>query len=241
MELYTTRRGGKCACAQVPFFRTIARAGFHVGWLLFCSSVVFAQSVTISPSAVNFGNQVVDTSGNPKTATLTNTGTTPLTFASIFASGDFSQTNTCGSSILRGKRCAIKITFTPAALAARAGTVTISDNASDTPQTISLTGNGVPPVSLSRSTLTFENAIVGSASAAKSVTLTNNQTTALNISSIAASGDFAQSNTCGTTLSGKAHCTIGVTFTPTAAGTRAGAITITDNASSSPQTIALTR
>jgi RHS repeat-associated protein len=100
-------------------------------------------------------------------------------------------------------------------------------------------GNGVPPVSLSHTSLNFGNATVGLTSAAQSVTLTNNQTVSLNISSMVASGDFAQTNTCGTIVLAEGQCTISVTFSPTAAGTRTGKITITDDAGNSPQVVAL--
>jgi hypothetical protein len=216
-----------------------ARLALLLGWLLPFSLPSFAQSLTISPSSFNFGSQVVATSSNAKSATLTNTGTVQLTFTSIIASGDFSQTNTCNTNILPGKKCTIKITFAPTVLGARTGAITISDNAGNSPQTITLTGNGIAPASLSHTTLTFSNEIVGSTSTAKSVTLTNNQSVSLNISSIAASGDFAQTNTCGATVLAKGHCTISVTFTPTAVGTRTGEITITDDASNSPQTVTL--
>jgi RHS repeat-associated protein len=223
--------------ALFEFARMAAWIAFFLGWPFSLPS--FAQGVAISRNSFNFGNQVVAASSNPKTATLANTDTTHLTFTSIVASGDFSQTNTCTGPVLPDKKCTIEITFTPTAIGARTGSIKISDNASDSPQTLSLAGKGLPPVSLSHSSLTFGNVIVGGTSTGKSVTLTNNQSVLLNISSIAASGDFAQRNTCGTTLLAKGHCTIGVTFTPSAVGARTGSVTITDDASNSPQTVAL--
>jgi hypothetical protein len=78
------------------------------------------------------------------------------------------------------------------------------------------------------------------------VTLTNSGTAALSISSIAITGtnasDFAQTNTCPSglaTLAAGASCTISVTFTPSAAGGRTAALSVTDNASGSPQSVAL--
>ena len=56
----------------------------------------------------------------------------------------------------------------------------------------------------------------------------------LDITSIVASGDFAQTNDCPATVAPAGFCTLSVTFTPTAAGTRTGAVTITDNASGQP-------
>lgn len=97
-----------------------------------------------------------------------------------------------------------------------------------------------PAATVSPATLTFDGQTVGSTSAAKPVTLTSIGTLALGISSIAASGDFAQTNNCGSTLNAGDTCTVSVTFKPTAGGTRTGSLTITDNAGGSPQTVSLT-
>jgi hypothetical protein len=76
------------------------------------------------------------------------------------------------------------------------------------------------------------------------VTLTNNQTVALNIAAITASGDYAATpggtTPCGATVAPKGKCTFQVTFTPTVTGIIKGAVTITDDAPGSPQVFALT-
>ena len=97
---------------------------------------------------------------------------------------------------------------------------------------------GVPTVGLSSSSLSFDGVALGSKSS-KTITVTNNQTTAVTFSGIGASGDFAQASTCPNPLAGNASCVITVTFTPTAAGTRTGTLTIADNAYGSPRTAAL--
>lgn len=115
-----------------------------------------------------------------------------------------------------------------------------------TPQTayagLSITVNPapLPGVMLSPASLTFAAQNTGSTSASQAVTLTNSGGAALNITSIAASGDFAETNNCGASLAASSNCTISVTFTPTAGGTRTGTLTVTDNASGSPQAITLT-
>src|SRR3989475_5568457 len=80
-------------------------------------------------------------------------------------------------------------------------------------------------------------------SAAKVVTLSNTGTAALSISSIAVTGtnigDFTQTHTCGASLAAKTSCTISVTFRPAATGTRGARVSVTDNASGSPQGVAL--
>src|SRR5207244_1867838 len=162
-------------------------------------------------------------------------------FTSIVASGDYAQNNNCGTTLAAGTSCTINVTFTPTVTGTRTGAITITDNAPNSPQTVNLTGNGgAPVVNLSPTSLDFGNQQVGSTSGAQPVTLSNTGTAVLNISSIVASGDYAQNNNCPLTVAAGANCTINVTFTPTTTGTRTGTITITDDASNSPQTVNLT-
>ena len=103
-----------------------------------------------------------------------------------------------------------------------------------------------PVASLSPTSLSFGNHQVNTTSAAQTVTLKNSGDAALTIKGIGLSGpnsgDFHQQNTCpsgSSTLAAGASCTISVTFTPTAEGNRSASLTITDNASGSPQSVAL--
>src|SRR2546429_9016377 len=89
-------------------------------------------------------------------------------------------------------------------------------------------------------TTLFRSQLVGTTSAAQTVTLNNTGNTALSVTSIVASGDYAQTNTCGNSVAAGANCTISVTFTPAASGAQSGTITITDNAAGSPHTVSLT-
>jgi hypothetical protein len=95
-------------------------------------------------------------------------------------------------------------------------------------------------VSLSPTSLNFGNQSVGTTSAPQTVTMTNSGSAALTINSISTTGDFAQSNACGNSLAANASCTVAVTFTPTASGSRTGSLVITDNAPNNPQSVALT-
>jgi pimeloyl-ACP methyl ester carboxylesterase len=102
----------------------------------------------------------------------------------------------------------------------------------------------VPGVSLTPATLSFANQLLDTPSVPRTATLTNNGTAILNISGIAISGtdsgDFTQISTCGATLAASANCTISVTFTPTALGTRTATLTITSDAPNTPHTATLT-
>jgi hypothetical protein len=102
----------------------------------------------------------------------------------------------------------------------------------------------VLPVSFSPASLTFAVQAVGTTSASKTVTLTNNQTVLLNITSITVSGDYAATPSgttpCGASVAPKGKCTFQVTFAPTIAGTIKGAVDIVHDAPGSPQVVGLT-
>jgi hypothetical protein len=107
----------------------------------------------LSSTAINFGNQGVNTTSPPQTVTLTNSGNTTLSITSLAITGtnasDFAQTNTCGSLLAAGANCTIALMFTPSLAAAEAATLGITDNASGSPQTVSLSGTGTHDVILS--------------------------------------------------------------------------------------------
>src|SRR6266550_2935038 len=207
-------------------------------------------TATLGSTSLAFGNQLVATASAAQSVPLTNGGNRPLTIASIAVTGtntgDFAETDNCGGSVAAGASCTINVTFTPGAAGSRTAAISITDNAPASPQTISLSGTGLAPsptVGFSPASLTFSTTYVGVAATAQTVTLTNSGAGALSVSSIAVTGtnssEFAQSNTCGTSVAAGASCTINVTFTPGAAGSRTAAISITDNAPASPQTISL--
>jgi hypothetical protein len=202
-----------------------------------------APTTTFSPTSLTFASQTVATTSAAQTITLTNGGNAALTLSALAASGDFTQSNTCGTSLAAGANCTISVTFTPTASGARTGAITVTDNAAGSPQTVALSGTGAVAaagIQVSPSSLTFAAQAVGSTSPAQNLTVTNTGSAALSITSIAASGDFSQTNTCGTSLAAGANCAVSVRFTPTSSGARSGAITLTDNASGSPQSVTLT-
>jgi hypothetical protein len=175
--------------------------------------------------------------------TLTNNQNVALTNISIVANAPFSQINTCGTSIAPGAKCKITVTFTPAVLGTKTGAVTISDSAATSPQTIAVRGTGASPVTFSPTSLSFGTVAVGNASSPLPTTLTNHQKTPLTINSISIIGtnsaDFSQTNNCPGSLAAGGTCTISVTFSPRASGSRSGKLKIVDNAVNSPQNVAL--
>src|SRR5215472_4488721 len=304
--------------------------------LAICALAVSANAAPIanlSPTSLTFGNQMVGTSSAAQYITLNNAGNATLTFSASFT-GDyaFAGSGTCGSSVAPGASCTISVKFTPTAAGSRTGTLTLTDNASGSPQKVALAGTGTTTSSLAPSittqpanqavtagqsatfmvaatgtaplsyqwrkngttisgatsssyatpattssdngaqftvvvsnsagsatsnaatltvnpaaglnvsptSLTFGSQAVGTSSAAQYITLNNAGNATLTFSA-SFTGDyaFAGSGTCGSSVAPGASCTISVKFTPTAAGTRTGTLTLTDNASGSPQKVAL--
>jgi hypothetical protein len=121
-------------------------------------------------------------------------------------------------------------------LGAFAGTLTFTDNASGSPQIVSLTGTGVAQATLTPAIYTFPRTKVGATSPAHNFTLRNNLWTTLNGISYSTQGNFAVlTTTCGTSLGARTSCTISVTFSPKATGTLTGGLTVKDSANNSPQ------
>ncbi|HEX5411659.1 MAG TPA: choice-of-anchor D domain-containing protein, partial [Terriglobia bacterium] len=213
------------------------------------TGVGIAPGATLSPTSLTFGNQPVGTSSAPQNVALSNPGSGTLNITSIGVTGDFSQSNNCGSSLAPGSNCTISVTFLPAATGTRTGSLTVSDDATTSPQTANLTGTGVtatgiPIVDLSLTAVAFGKQNVGTTSPSQAVRLSNTGTGSLSFFGISItggnSGDFTQSNNCGAGLAPGSSCTVNVTFSPTAAGTRTSSLTFTDSAADSPQTVSLT-
>src|SRR5579872_405794 len=203
-----------------------------------------SSGVTVSPTSLNLGSIGVGNTSPSQPVTLTNNSGSALTINSIAFSGgnpaNFSQTNNCGTSLVNGGSCTINVSFTPGSTGAFSSTLEITDSASNSPQTVSVSGNGVTAVTLSATSLSFGTVFIGSSATAPPVTLTNNQSVALtNISISVSSSSFSQVNTCGTSIGPGAKCTITVTFSPKSAGALTGTVTISDSGSNSPQSISL--
>ncbi|MGA8305361.1 MAG: choice-of-anchor D domain-containing protein, partial [Candidatus Acidiferrales bacterium] len=209
--------------------------------------------VVVSPLSLDFGTQLVGAATAPQTVTLTNNNATALAITSIAvvatappaAATDFAIASggTCGTSLPTGMSCTVNVTFTPSVASAESAKLVFTDVDPSSPQFAALTGTGTnsaPVVLLTPTSLNFGGQLVTTTSSpAKMITLKNNGTATLNIMSVASSGDFAETNTCGASLAATMSCSISVTFTPTATGARNGTIKITDDANGSPQTVPL--
>src|SRR5207302_1802504 len=184
-----------------------------------------APAVSLAPINLAFGTQRVSTPSPVRTVTLTNSGTAPLSIATAVLgganAGDFALASgtTCinGATLAAGANCVLNLTFTPTAASARTATVTITDDAADSPQSVSLAGTGIAPaVTLAPANLAFGTQRVSTPSPVQTVTLTNSGTAPLSIATAvlggANAGDFALASgtTCinGATLAAGANCVL---------------------------------
>ncbi len=225
--------------------QTTALSGMGIG---------FTGGVTASPSSLSFGSLLLSSGGTSLTATLINGTAASITVGSIAVSGPNASdflilSKTCGSSLAAAASCTATIQFKPATTGNRTATLTFTDAASNSPQSVALSGAGTigstgGSISISPSRLTWGSGTIGTLSPSQSVTVLNNSSSAISIASIALTStdpqDFTISNTtCGTILDAGASCAVTVAFKPTAVGTRVALLTLTDGASDSPQTVAV--
>ena len=215
------------------------------------TSVTVPPTATLSPTSLTFASTAVGSTTAAQLVTLKNTSTTTamtissITYAGTNATSFVKSATTCGSSLAVGKTCTISTEFKPTVAGALTATLAVADNATGTPQKVTLKGTGTAPkTTLSAATLTFPATVIGVTSAKQVLTLTNSGTAVMDIKSIALTGgnttSFAiASKTCGSTLAAAAKCTITLDFKPTAAGALTTDVAITDNAAGSPQKVVL--
>jgi len=196
-----------------------------------------------SVSAVEFGNVPVASASLARTVTLTNANGIAIPLTSVAPdNGEFAiAANTCGGSVparsgTTNGTCSLTLKLTPAAIGGRAATLTIVNGATNTP-VISLSGTGTLLLAASVSAVDFGYVTVGTASTARTVTLTNVNGIAIPLASVATGNlEFAiTANTCGTAVPAKAgttngSCTLTLKLTPVAAGTRTATLTIVSGA-----------
>ena len=199
------------------------------------------------PSSRHFGGFVVGTQGPSIPFFVSNNGAGLLVVGTptiVSGGAHFAITaNTCTAPLAASATCQIDIRFAPTALGEHQGQLSVPSNAASSPNTATLIGVGLAPfapaVTLAPAALNFGEQATGTTSAAQSITLTNSGTIWLNVASIGVTGNFAQTNDCPATLLVSESCTINVTFAPTATGVASGTLTITSDAASSPDTVAL--
>ena len=174
-----------------------------------------AQAIVSFTAPANTGSSAISSyTATSSPGNITATGTSsPITVNGLANGTAYTFTVTATNASLTGPASAPSSPVTPVAL--------------------------VPAASLTPISLSFTSQAQGTSSTSQSVTFSNVGTATLSIGSIIANGDFSQANSCGSSLAASGHCSISVTFTPSAAGNRTGNLTITDNTATSPHFVYL--
>jgi hypothetical protein len=205
--------------------------------------VADASSAAIRPTGGAIAPTFVDAKSKLIPFYLTNPQASAMNIASITIGGDFYGEfrifgTQCGATLGPHKTCKISVQYQPVNATTARAEIDVSADLAVAP--VPLWGNGVQVRALPDA-LAFADQAVGTTSAAKTITLTNNQTRYLLIKEVVVTGEFAKaaSSTCGAKLGIGKSCTIAVTFTPTGTGARAGTLTIHGGTEISPVSIPL--
>jgi Abnormal spindle-like microcephaly-assoc'd, ASPM-SPD-2-Hydin/Transmembrane protein 131-like N-terminal len=194
------------------------------------------KRVSISPSSLNFANQVVNTTSAPQTVTVSNTGGTNLVISGVAVSpAQFTFTGPVSTTVAPGASVSYAVSFTPALAQSYSGSLAFTMNASAAPVSLAGTGTappGPPQVSISPASLNFGNQVINTTSPSQTVTVTNTGGSNLTINSVTDSpSQFAFTGPGSTTVAPGANVAYGVTFSPTATQPYSGSLVFNTNAS----------
>jgi len=191
--------------------------------------------VSVTPSALAFGNVGIGSLSAAQTVQILNSGTGTLTLNARAISGDASfhvASDNCGSSLVAGASCAISVIFAPTATGARTGTLNWTDALGSRSVSLSGNGQGYAVVTLSPANVDFGIVSLGQ-SGSRTVTVSNTGDAPTGLGTASASGDFrVTSTTCGANIAAGDTCSIAVTFVPSVDGSRSGTMTLADDAAS---------
>ncbi len=189
-----------------------------------------AGAVSLTPSAISFGQVQVGATSASMQVQAANSGGTTVAITSVTITAPFKlATNACGTTSLSANTsCQLQVAFAPTQAGGATGTLTLVDGAGT--QTVALSGTGAaaPTDILNPVSLSFPATVTGQLSAAQTVTLTNSGDLTLTAISVSVTGAFQTSKTCGGQLGGHASCAVSVVFTPTQAGSLSGTLTVSD-------------
>src|SRR5213592_259979 len=202
-------------------------------------------AIQVNPTSINFGNDVVGTNLS-QALIIRNTGTAALTITqvnptvSVFSVSGFSLP----LNVAAGQQTTITVAFRPTTAGAASGNLSMVSNAPGSPTSIGLSGTGVAAtltLNMTPTSLSFGNVTTGTSSASENVTITNTGNANITISQISVSGT-GYSLTGGSTpvtLTPSQNLILVAQFSPLAAGSMSGSISIVSNASGSPASVTL--
>lgn len=205
-------------------------------------SVPPTPAVTLSATSLNFGNVPVGSTSSTQSVTVSSVGNAPYvinTFDSnsscyggpFCSGGGFTCSTTCstGTPYANGTSCSISAQFSPSFTGSQSTTIFLCDNAAGSPRSITLSGNGTVPstLSISPTSWDFGSVLVGGKSEQKAFLISNNGTSPAPIGPVHTTGAFTlESTTCGSEVPAGSSCNANVAFAPTAPGFAAGDLVV---------------
>jgi hypothetical protein len=199
--------------------------------------------LAFAPKHLDFPPQIVGATSSTSPArsvVLRNPLGIDVNVSAITTSAGFAQSNDCGQVLAAHSSCTIRVTFTPITAGPAMGTLTITDDAANSPQTVTLSGNGVAGViRISPAVIRFGRQVEGGMSAPHSIVLRNPYKVPLSLGAIVIQGQFFYSAACGTVIAPGGTCTVLVSFTPATTGTLTGSMSLSGGAPANPRKVDL--
>jgi len=101
-----------------------------------------APAVAMAPFSLQFGSQNIGSTSTGQTTVLRNMGSAALTISSKTIGTDFAETDDCAATVAPASFCTLTVTFAPTASGNLVEALTITDDASGRPHSVTLTGTG---------------------------------------------------------------------------------------------------
>ncbi|MEO6924570.1 MAG: choice-of-anchor D domain-containing protein, partial [Bryocella sp.] len=208
-------------------------------------AVSIAQpAMVVAPTAMVFGTQQVATQSTAQSVTVTSTGNAPVVFGQATVSAGFAlAADTCSwQTLVANATCSVSVMFAPTVTGAASGALTIFANVSGWQASVALSGTGMAAanVTLNPVAVSFAETVVGQTAQVQNITVNNTGGTTATLQAAVlqqVGSDYAiTQNSCGASLAASSGCTITVSFTPTAAGTRTATLAITDTSTGTTAT-----
>ncbi len=197
------------------------------------------------PASVDLGSYSLGSPGVVRIVTITNTGNTVITIASVTATAPFSVTTDCTQSLNPGDSCHATIAFTSNSVGPFTGTVSVASNAPGGLRTIAVTAiaqtSPTPLIRVSPTQIGFGERLIGSQSPTQRVTISNYGGSDAALTALGASNlDFLVASTsCGVSLAPQSSCFADVVMRPVGLGHRQGQFVVNTNAGGSPHAVDL--
>jgi hypothetical protein len=225
---------------QIPTFH-----GSGPGMFLVKIDPATSANLVLNPNRIDFGGQLAGTVGAKRTISVTNNGSSAITFNNVSfldSLSDFTLVNGCGNGLAIGASCTVDISFSPHFAGSSYTTLTFTGSFGRAGVGLIGLGEATGESAMRISPQVYPpaaHAVPGLTAAAGVIQITNVGAQPLSLQNIQLTSEFTQTNNCPPSVATAATCQIFVTFAPSGTGDRSGTMTITPNNSNGPQNVDL--